>query len=98
MLDVARRMEVAVDLGSGRGWVTRHLMSESVGRLTAIELSPGMLAEAPDPEGLTMERLVMDLDGAELPFADNSIVSSILCLRYGIPMCTLSWQLQQPVP
>ena len=47
MLDVARRMEVAVDLGSGRGWVTRHLMSESVGRLTAIELSPGMLAEAP---------------------------------------------------
>ena len=23
VLDVARRMEVAVDLGSGRGWVTR---------------------------------------------------------------------------
>ena len=25
VLDVARRMEVAVDLGSGRGWVTRFL-------------------------------------------------------------------------
>jgi len=80
VLDVARRMEVAVDLGSGRGWVTRHLMSESVGRLTAIELSPGMLAEAPDPEGLTMERLAMDLDGAELPFADNSIDLVTSCL------------------
>ena len=103
VLDVARRMEVAVDLGSGRGWVfkafvflmllvqyalsrwvTRHLMSESVGRLTAIELSPGMLAEAPDPEGLTMDRLAMDLDGAELPFADNSVdlVTSCLAMHW----------------
>ena len=99
VLDVARRMEVAVDLGSGRGWVTRfssinsvlfgvlvtrHLMSESVGRLTAIELSPTMLAEAPDPEGLTMDRLAMDLDGAELPFADNSVdlVTSCLAMHW----------------
>ena len=90
---------MAVDLGSGRGWVTRfgrfkpcviwilatrHLMSESVGRLTAIELSPTMLAEAPDPEGLTMDRLAMDLDGAELPFADNSVdlVTSCLAMHW----------------
>ena len=56
VLDVARKLEVAVDLGSGRGWVTRHLHPESVGRLTAIELSPGLLGQAPDPEGLTMDR------------------------------------------
>jgi len=84
VLDVARRLEVAVDLGSGRGWVTRHLMSESVGKLTAIELSPGLLAQAPDPEGLTMERLSMDVDGAELPFTDNSVdvVTSCLALHW----------------
>ena len=67
-------------------WIllVRHLMSESVGRLTAIELSPGMLAEAPDPEGLTMDRLTMDLDGAELPFADNSVdlVTSCLAMHW----------------
>ena len=59
-------------------------MSESVGRLTAIELSPTMLAEAPDPEGLTMDRLAMDLDGAELPFADNSVdlVTSCLAMHW----------------
>ena len=59
-------------------------MSESVGRLTSIELSPGMLAEAPDPEGLTMDRLTMDLDGAELPFADNSVdlVTSCLAMHW----------------
>ena len=38
VLDVARKMEVAVDVGSGRGWVTRHLTEHSVGRVTAIEL------------------------------------------------------------
>ena len=38
VLDVARKMEVAVDIGSGRGWVTRHLTEHSVGRVTAIEL------------------------------------------------------------
>ena len=59
-------------------------MSESVGRLTAIELSPAMLEEAPDPEDLTMDRLAMDLDGAELPFADNSVdlVTSCLAMHW----------------
>ena len=84
VLDVARRLEVAVDLGSGRGWVTRHLHPESVGRLTAIELSPGLLGQAPDPEGLTMDRLAMDLDGAELPFANDSVdvVTSCLAMHW----------------
>jgi len=84
VLDVARRMEVAVDLGSGRGWVTRHLMEESVGRLTAIELSPGLLEQAPLPEGIDVQRLAMDMDGGELPFADDSVdlVTSCLAMHW----------------
>lgn len=80
VLDVARRLEVAVDLGSGRGWVTRHLMAESVGRVTALELSQGLVDQAPDPQGLDMERLCMDIDGAELPFSDNSVDVVTSCL------------------
>ena len=85
VLDVAKKMEVGVDLGSGRGWVLRHLTSHSVARVTGVELSPALLAQAPDPEdGLATERLVMDMDGADLPFSDNSVdvVTSCLALHW----------------
>jgi len=84
VLDVARKMEVAVDVGSGRGWVTRHLTEHSVGQVTAIELSQGLLDQAPQPEGVFMERLAMDIDGAELPFSDNSVdvVTSCLAMHW----------------
>eukprot|EP00092_Neocalanus_flemingeri_P027537 GFUD01029876.1.p1 GENE.GFUD01029876.1~~GFUD01029876.1.p1 ORF type:complete len:361 (+),score=119.82 GFUD01029876.1:37-1119(+) len=84
VLDVARKMELAVDVGSGRGWVTRHMTDHSVGRVVAIELSQGLLDQAPDPEGVSMERLAMDIDGAELPFSDNSVdvVTSCLAMHW----------------
>jgi len=84
VLDVARKMEVAVDLGSGRGWVTRHMTEHSMGRVTAIELSQSLLDQAPEPEGVSMERLVMDIDGADLPFSDNSVdvVTSCLAMHW----------------
>jgi hypothetical protein len=42
---------VAVDLDSGRGYVTRHLTSHSVKKLFAVEMSPTMLEQCqlPDP-------------------------------------------------
>jgi len=84
VLDVARKMQVAVDLGSGRGWVTRHMTEHSVGRVTAIELSQGLLDQAPEPDGVSMERLAMDIDGADLPFSDNSVdvVTSCLAMHW----------------
>merc|ERR1719312_1898178 len=84
VLDVARKMDVAVDVGSGRGWVTRHLTEHSVGRVTAIELSHGLLSQAPSPEGVVMDRLAMEIDGADLPFSDNSVdvVTSCLAMHW----------------
>jgi len=84
VLDVSRKMEAGLDLGSGRGWVTRHLTRHSLARLTAVELSPGLLQQAEQPDGVSMQRLAMDMDGAELPFSDNSldIVTSCLALHW----------------
>jgi len=84
VLDVSRKMKVAVDIGSGRGWVTRHMTEHSVERVTAIELSQGLLDKAPDPEGVCIEKLAMDVDGAELPFSDNSVdvVTSCLAMHW----------------
>lgn len=84
VLDIARRMEVAVDIGSGRGFVTRHLTDHSVGGVTALEMSPGQLSAAPDPEGVRLERICLDVDGMDLPFTDNSVdlVTSSLALHW----------------
>jgi len=79
LLDVARKFDVAVDIGSGRGWVTRHMTEHSVGRVTAIDLSPGMLGSAPESE-VQEERIIMDVDGADLPFPDNSVDVVSTCL------------------
>ena len=32
-----------------------------------------MLESAPDPEDVNVEKLVMDVDGTDLPFPDNSV-------------------------
>jgi len=86
VLDVARKLEVAVDVGSGRGWVTRHLTSHQVGTVTAVEMSAGMMSTecgAPE-EGVEYTKVVMDEDGQQLPFSDNSVdvVTSCLSLHW----------------
>jgi len=79
LLDVSRKFDVAVDIGSGRAWVTRHMTEHSIGHVTAIDLSQGMLGGAPQGEVIE-ERLIMDVDGAELPFPDNSVDVVTTCL------------------
>ena len=76
VLDIKRKMDVAVDIGSGHGFVTRHLTGHSVKKLYAIEMSPSLLDQCVLPEeeeGIVSEKIVMDVDGARLPFEDNSV-------------------------
>ena len=84
VLDVSKKMEVGVDIGSGRGWVLRHLTDHSVGRVTGIELSPSLMEQAECADEVAVEKLVMDVDGADLPFTDNSVdvVTSCLAMHW----------------
>jgi len=85
VLDVARKLPVLVDIGSGRGWVTRHLTEHQIEKVIAIEMSEGLLSSSPDlEEGVDYERLVLDEDTAELPIPDNSVdvVTSCLSLHW----------------
>ena len=50
VLDIKRRMEVGVDIGSGRGFVTRHLTKHSIKKLYAVEMSPTYLGQCHLPE------------------------------------------------
>lgn len=60
VFDIKREFQRAVDLGCSRGYLSRHIMAESVKHLTICDLSPSMLAQAKGTPGLQMSRLEMD--------------------------------------
>ena len=43
ILDVKRRFDVALDLGCGRGYVSRHVYNEMVGKLFQMDMSEKFL-------------------------------------------------------
>lgn len=51
VLDIKRQMGTCVDLGSSKGYVTRHLTGHSVKKIIATEMSPAMLDLCQMPEG-----------------------------------------------
>lgn len=80
VMDVSRPLEVCVDVGCGRGYVTRHLSGPGQGRsikkVYALEMSKSMLDQMeypPEEEGIEVEIILMDEDSARLPFDDESV-------------------------
>ena len=49
VLDIKRQLDACVDLGSGRGFVTRHLTGHSVRRIKALEMSEAVLEQCQGP-------------------------------------------------
>lgn len=87
ILDLTRTMEVAVDIGCGRGFVTRHISGQSVKKLYALEMSPTQLEQCqipPHEENVACEKVLFDEDNQRLPFEDNSVdlVTSSLSLHW----------------
>ncbi|XP_055878473.1 arginine-hydroxylase NDUFAF5, mitochondrial-like [Biomphalaria glabrata] len=69
--DIKRKFGVVVDLGSGRGHVSKHLSREMIDTVYQCEFSPSFLHQAAvSPEVPTHKMLV---DEENLPFKENSI-------------------------
>lgn len=49
VLDIKRQMDLGVDLGSGRGFVTRHVTGHSLKKVVAVEMSPTMVEQCQGP-------------------------------------------------
>ncbi|XP_034233699.1 arginine-hydroxylase NDUFAF5, mitochondrial [Thrips palmi] len=72
ILDIKRKFGKVVDLGCGRGYVSKHVISSSVEELVMCDMSPSYLEQAVGPEeGVKCHRLVVDEE--KLPFEPNSI-------------------------
>lgn len=83
VFDVKRTFKCALDLGCNRGFISRHIILDSVEKLVMCDTSSTCLSNAATPEeGVVVERLVADEEN--LLFEDNSfdLVISNLSLHW----------------
>ncbi|KAL9916452.1 arginine-hydroxylase NDUFAF5, mitochondrial [Glossina fuscipes] len=89
IFDIKREFENAADLGCSRGFLSRHVLAESVKHLTLCDMSPTMLSQAQGTPGLRISKKEMDEENIE--FAENSLdlVMSSLSLHWvnDLPGC-----------
>ncbi|XP_060586492.1 arginine-hydroxylase NDUFAF5, mitochondrial-like [Ruditapes philippinarum] len=89
VLDVKREFDILVDLGCGRGYVSKHLLKDTVKTIYQCELSEKMLLQSEVSQEVPTHRIVMDEEF--LPFKDESldIVVSSLSLHWvnDLPGC-----------
>lgn len=72
ILDIKRKFGKVVDLGCGRGYVSRHVLSSSVEELIMCDMSPSNLKQAVGPEeAVKCKRMVVDEE--MIPFEPNSV-------------------------
>jgi len=78
IFDIKRKFNRALDLGCGRGHVSKRILSESVEELVLADMSPALLQQAETTEGVKIKREVIDEEN--LSFEPNSFDLVISCL------------------
>lgn len=82
VFDVKRQFKNAVDLGCGRGYVSKHILADSVERLTLCDMSPTMLEEARATPGVDVIRKEIDEERFSFPKDSLDLVISNLSLHW----------------
>ncbi|XP_055380823.1 arginine-hydroxylase NDUFAF5, mitochondrial [Condylostylus longicornis] len=89
IFDIKREFEKAVDLGCSRGYLSKHILAETVKQLILCDTSSKMLEQAESTPGLKITKLEMDEE--KLDFEENSIdiIMSNLSLHWvnDLPGC-----------
>jgi len=78
IFDIKRKFGRALDLGCGRGYVSKRIFSESVEELVLADMSPGFLQQAETMENVKVKREVVDEEN--LSFEPDSFDMVISCL------------------
>lgn len=78
VFDIKRKFSKVLDLGCGRGHVSKRISNDSVEELVLADMSSSLLQQAETTEGLKIKREVVDEEN--LSFEPNSFDMVISCL------------------
>ncbi|KYN34981.1 hypothetical protein ALC56_10708 [Trachymyrmex septentrionalis] len=78
IFDIKRKFDRVLDLGCGRGHVSKRILSESVEELVLADMSPSFLQQAEITEGVRVKKEVIDEEN--LSFEPDSFDMVISCL------------------
>ncbi|XP_012145553.1 arginine-hydroxylase NDUFAF5, mitochondrial [Megachile rotundata] len=89
IFDIRRTFKKALDLGCGRGHVSKQILPESVEELILADLSPTFVQQAEVGEGVKAKRTVIDEENLELEPNSLDLVISSLSLHWvnDLPQC-----------
>lgn len=59
LFDIKRTFETGADLGGGRGYVSRHILAETVKKLKIYDICPYSLEQAKGTPGIEIEKHLM---------------------------------------
>lgn len=82
IFDIKRKFKFAVDLGCGRGYVAKHIDSESVEELVVCDMSPTWLDQVPCPQNVKVKRIVVDEESLPFEPASVDLVTSSLSMHW----------------
>ena len=89
LFDVKRKFNKVLDLGCGRGHVSKHIVQESVDEIILADLSPSWLEQAQTTEGIKVERKILDEEDFIIEPESLDFVISCLSLHWvnDLPGC-----------
>ena len=78
IFDIKREFKTALDLGCGRGHVSKNVLRDSVEKLILADMSPTFVEQAETMPDVKIEKTVMDEEN--LVFEENSLDLILSCL------------------
>ncbi|XP_011310474.1 NADH dehydrogenase [ubiquinone] 1 alpha subcomplex assembly factor 5 [Fopius arisanus] len=89
VFDIKREFQCALDLGCGRGYVSRNIHSDSVKKLILADMSSSFVEQAMVPENVEIERKILDEENFSLEQNSLDLVLSCLSLHWvnDLPGC-----------
>lgn len=89
IFDIKKKFKKALDLGCGRGYVSKHILAESVEELILSDMSPTILQQAKTTEGIKVSRTVIDEENFEFEPDSLDLIVSSLSLHWvnDLPRC-----------